>query len=361
MAGGGPVGGWHIGVLRAMAEHDMLDDIKVWSLSCIGAWIGILYNTFEGEPIDRVRQTYHWFKQVFLPDHVHRSFPSNRVFAADYRGNALDMIEFLTNIETIKNLWVPDAMLKACFSTLHMLADPAQRNEGDFNRVLHEWMSVLPATRLLAAAAYRTQSNGMTRMHYPESKFLREINFARLRELPETIYHNAHNLSKGRIEHFSNKRYPYIDATTLCACSALPYVLKPVIMDGDIWCEGAMDRPIDFDPIDDHPEVNEVWSLPLLDSEQAHQPADMTDAIGMLPMMAAASHVRTLSEAYQRTHPHIRFVEVQSSLKVNYAWTESNFEGCCEAGYAAGKAAVAKYLSELSAAPRPTEPATATW
>jgi predicted acylesterase/phospholipase RssA len=42
LGGGGPAAGLHIGVLRALRAADITFD--VWSLSCIGAWVGIVYN-----------------------------------------------------------------------------------------------------------------------------------------------------------------------------------------------------------------------------------------------------------------------------------------------------------------------------
>ena len=41
LGGGGPAAGLHIGVLDALANANITFD--VWSLSCIGAWVGIVY------------------------------------------------------------------------------------------------------------------------------------------------------------------------------------------------------------------------------------------------------------------------------------------------------------------------------
>jgi predicted acylesterase/phospholipase RssA len=45
LGGGGPAAGLHIGVLDALAEKGI--EFDVWSLSCIGAWVGIVYNQFD--------------------------------------------------------------------------------------------------------------------------------------------------------------------------------------------------------------------------------------------------------------------------------------------------------------------------
>ena len=42
LAGGGPAAGLHIGALKRLDEADVKFD--VWALSCIGAWVGLVYN-----------------------------------------------------------------------------------------------------------------------------------------------------------------------------------------------------------------------------------------------------------------------------------------------------------------------------
>src|SRR5712675_1662084 len=45
LGGGGPAAGLHIGVLEALHAAGITFD--VWALSCIGAWVGIVYNQFD--------------------------------------------------------------------------------------------------------------------------------------------------------------------------------------------------------------------------------------------------------------------------------------------------------------------------
>ena len=47
LGGGGPAAGLHIGVLEALQSRPEIE-FNVWSLSCIGAWVGIVYNQFDG-------------------------------------------------------------------------------------------------------------------------------------------------------------------------------------------------------------------------------------------------------------------------------------------------------------------------
>ena len=48
LAGGGPAAGLHIGALEALEQHGVTFD--VWSLSCIGAWVGVYYNQLKTQP-----------------------------------------------------------------------------------------------------------------------------------------------------------------------------------------------------------------------------------------------------------------------------------------------------------------------
>ncbi|MGY3136028.1 putative acylesterase/phospholipase RssA [Bradyrhizobium sp. USDA 4501] len=55
LGGGGPAAGLHIGVLEALANAGITFD--VWALSCIGAWVGIVYNQFDNvDNKDRAKQ-----------------------------------------------------------------------------------------------------------------------------------------------------------------------------------------------------------------------------------------------------------------------------------------------------------------
>ncbi|MEY9415278.1 putative acylesterase/phospholipase RssA [Bradyrhizobium japonicum] len=59
LGGGGPAAGLHIGVLEALANADI--EFDVWALSCIGAWVGIVYNQFDGvENKVRAGKTYQF-------------------------------------------------------------------------------------------------------------------------------------------------------------------------------------------------------------------------------------------------------------------------------------------------------------
>ena len=362
LGGGGPACGLQIGALRAFAEHEI--EFDVWSLSCIGAWVGLVYHQFEGTPAERTEQTYHFFRKVFRPDDVHAAFPVNAAFAPDLRKSVTSMLEFVTSLKTYRQLVVPHEIMDFWRETIDMVRDRRRWTEGDFNGWALKLSGAHPLTRFLTSAIYRTSANGLARIYYPDSSFLQAMKFTRLlRTDRPLIYHNAWNLTRRRLEYFTNRidNYKIIDAQTLCACSALPYVFAPIEMDGEMYCEGAMIRPMDFDPLINHPDLDEVWSLPIVDTAQVRTPEDMTGAMGNLPMMPAGAHGADLAESFRRDMNEkgrsVKIIDVETSNAINYEWSHSNLDHCCHEGYNAAKKAINKYLTELTAAPRPeTQP-----
>src|SRR5262244_718907 len=84
LAGGGPAAGLHIGVLKGLEEGvtgkdgqhysvKFTDESDVWALSCIGAWVGVIYN--QAEPDKEIDETTKFFLDVFRNDKSFKSFP----------------------------------------------------------------------------------------------------------------------------------------------------------------------------------------------------------------------------------------------------------------------------------------------
>src|SRR3978361_1115680 len=116
LGGGGPAAGLHIGVLEALADHDITFD--VWALSCIGAWVGIVYNQWgddkrEVKNKDRAKLTYQFFKNgVFRDDESYERFPINTVFGPDWRSNIKALNNFVTDRDNYKDfMWDPYRMM----------------------------------------------------------------------------------------------------------------------------------------------------------------------------------------------------------------------------------------------------------
>ena len=115
LGGGGPAAGLHIGVLEALQSRPEIE-FNVWSLSCIGAWVGIVYNQFNAP--DKARQTHQFFKNhVFRDDESYERFPINSVFGPDWFGNTNALKAYVSDIENYKGLWQPHKMMSAFTET----------------------------------------------------------------------------------------------------------------------------------------------------------------------------------------------------------------------------------------------------
>ena len=357
LAGGGPAAGLHIGTLQRLHEAGIKFD--VWALSCIGAWVGLVYNQCDRGK--EVEQTYNFFRDgVFRDDVSYSRFPINTVFGADSVANTRAMIEYFADPDTYKNLWLPDHMMAAAKDTLAFMTDRARWNQGDFNRwMLNSVLSVNPFVRYWTSMMYLSNISGLSRIHYPESTFMKAIKFDRLYEADKPfIFHNAWNISKQRLELFSNKpafksksgtKYGKIAPASLCACSALPYIEETVEIDGDIYCEGALVDTVNFqDLLEDHPDLDEVWVSRIVDSGQVRPPENIADALANLCMLFAATvgeddiklfryHVQNDSDWEGQ------IVEIKVSDKIDFHWTHANLDLGRERGYVATDRALKTY------------------
>ena len=123
LAGGGPAAGLHIGVLQGLKDHgiDFDNEDSVWALSCIGAWVGIVYNQAkEGRGLE---ETYNFFRDVFRDDKSFRSFPTNTIFSPDWFGYADALQDFLFEPQNYRNAFVPRKMMESLLYTLSCLGD----------------------------------------------------------------------------------------------------------------------------------------------------------------------------------------------------------------------------------------------
>lgn len=361
LAGGGPAAGLHIGVLKYLEEKGIKFD--VWALSCIGAWVGIVHNQWEDER-NRADQTYNFFRNgIFRDDISYDRFPINTVFGADWSHNTRALIQFLSDPASYQNLWLPREMAESFRNTFSLLTDHSKWTEGDFNQwMLNDVLAVNPWMRFLTSMMYLSNVPGLSRIYYPESTFMKKIKFEKLKGPKKPfIYHNAWNLTKQRLELFSNKpvddrSYKSITSASLCACSALPFVEGTVQIDGDTYCEGALVDTVNFmNLLEDHfDKIDEIWISRIVDSTQVRQPNDLHDALANLCQLFAATvgeddvklfkyHVQ---EGIKIKHQgEVKkwagtIVEIHVDPYINFKWTHSNLDGGRERGY---KAAMEAY------------------
>jgi len=148
LGGGGPAAGLHIGVLEALATAGITFD--VWALSCIGAWVGIVYNQFDGEKVrdkDRAEQTYQFFKNgVFRDDESYERFPINTVFGPDWGSIRKALSNFDRDSDNYKDfVWDPYKMMESFQDSMSILFDQLpdrdkerkfkKLDEGDINKM----------------------------------------------------------------------------------------------------------------------------------------------------------------------------------------------------------------------------------
>lgn len=349
LAGGGPAVGLSLGALKRLHEEE---DIRfdVWSLACIGAWLGIVWN--QAEPGHEVETSEAFFRKIFRPDDVYDRFPIAAAFAPDYQASAANMVEFILDPTSYRNLVVPAAIQEAWMDILRFAGDPRQWTQANLNSlILNQVMAVNPLSRFITSLMYKSKTRGLSRIYYPDSAFLQQIDFKRLYEPGRPfVYHNAYNMTDERLELFSNKdaKYQDISAQTLCACSALPYIEEPVIMDGKTYCEGATIDTVNFeDLMRNHPDLDEVWVSRILDVRQVRKPENLYDALNNLVMLFAATtsedDVKLFKYHAAKDYPNLRVIEIPVEFNITYDWSYSNLDKSMVEGYDAADQVLAAY------------------
>ena len=85
-----------------------------------------------------------------------------------------------------------------------------------------------------------------------------------------------------------------IDARTLCACSALPFIEGTVEINRVTYCEGAFVDTVNFESLlEEHHNrqtiVEEIWVSRIVDSKQIQKPKNLHDALANLCQLFAAT------------------------------------------------------------------------
>jgi predicted acylesterase/phospholipase RssA len=379
LGGGGPAAGLHIGVLEALRAANIKFD--VWALSCIGAWVGIVYNQCDAGK--EVEQTYQFFRDgVFRDDESYKRFPINTVFGPDWRSNTKALREFVTEPSNYKDFgWDPYKMMDTFQESMAILFDHLPNHdkkfrkldEGDFNKwILNQVMAPNPFVRYLTSMMYLSNVTGLSRINYPDSDFMKSIKFEKLFEKENTfIFHNAWNLDEQKLALFSNhpmkktngkinekinKEYKGpISASTLCACSALPFIEETVEIDGVTYCEGALVDTVNFESLlEEHGDkLDEIWVSRIVDSKQVRKPENLHDALANLCQLFAATvgeddvklfkyHVKYDKPA-SGTVWKGKIIEIHVPGHINFKWNHSNLDNGRRLGRAAAQQAIAEY------------------
>ncbi len=384
LGGGGPAAGLHIGVLEALHAADITPKMTfdVWALSCIGAWVGIVYNQFDKDKVkdeDRAEQTYQFFKNgVFRDDESYKRFPINTVFGPDWNSIRKALNNFVRDSDNYKDfVWDPYRMMDAFQNSMSLLFDHLpdgdkrrkfkKLDEGDINKwFLNQVMAPNPFVRYLTSMMYLSNVTGLSRINYPDSQFMKDINFEELKKDGKpAIFHNAWNLDKQKLALFSNRSMKNtneeykgpIDARTLCACSALPFIEETVEIGGVTYCEGALVDTVNFESLlEEHPDLDEIWVSRIVDTKQVRKPKNLHDALANLCELFAATvgedDVKLFKYHVQCDEPESgkdrwkgTVVEIHVPAHIDFKWNHSNLDKGRELGRKAAEEAIAAYIA----------------
>lgn len=343
LGGGGPAVGLGLGALKRLQEAGLTFD--VWSLSCIGAWLGCIYHAApKGTGIDTAERFFH---AVGRPDRLYSKFPVPTPFAPDFIGNYFKAIRYLADPASYRDIILPTHFYESMRRLAGMLTNRKYWNRSNLNMaILNDVIAVHPLCRFLTSLIYRSGVTGLSRMYYPghpNSGIHFDIEWSNL-YLPDrpVLYFNAYNLTDQRPELFINRRdhplYRPMTIQNLMACSALPYLLEPINIDGKIYCEGATVDTVNFrDLIDNHPDLDEIWVVRILAKNQIHAPKTLLDAFNNLVMLFASTTSEdsiALFRLYlQERGSRVRIVEVPVYGNILYEWSYSNLRQSIQGGY----------------------------
>ena len=390
LAGGGPAAGFHIGALAALEAYGVTFD--VWSLSCIGAWVGVYYNQLTQK--DKASQTYEFFKEhAFRDTASYRGFPVNKAFAPNLQAHVTAWMKHSLDPWTYWNAFnFANDLPGAAKGWTRFLTKPEMwLKQGDWNaHVLNDILAVHPMSRFLTSLAYLSEINGLSNIYYKDSSFLDgieigkldlvddkdldQMNREQLKDLAKSyapslitparsavpeIYHNALPLADasgdvaGQIQLFNNKWFNYrrrktprnylpITRPSLCACSALPYVEQTVRIPNDDdkhYSEGALVDTVNFrNLVEDHPDLDEIWVCRIVDYRQVRLQKNLHDSLGNLCEQFAAEVGENDIELFKshlrksggRT-PRVVEIPLNAKTKINYRWDHENLDiGCAE-------------------------------
>lgn len=355
LAGGGPCAGLHIGALQEFKRQGI--EFDVWSLSCIGAWVGIIYNSFD--PDTAPADTENFFREnVFRNDDSYARFPMNHAFSPDILRNTQAMMRFAMDPNTYQHLIAPEAIQRTAMLWGQFLTDPARWNEGDIDNLVMESMAANPMARFMMSLSYLSPVNGMSRIYFKDSSFLKAIDFDAVRKADRPfVYHNAYNMDAEKLDHFSNRPHHdmlQLTAQSICACSALPFVEETVEIDGTTYCEGALIKTVDFDHLlDRHEDLEEVWIVRIVDPKQARAPKNIKDGIANLCMLFAGSlgkeNVEEFEQVVKDRKLKIKAIPLEVSHKLSFDWNESNLDLGIKQGTKAARDAIAAYRKKHAA------------
>lgn len=353
LGGGGPAAGLHIGALKCFQEHDIHFD--VWAMSCVGVWVGSVYNSFKSG--DYAAQTEEYFREhVFRDDKSYAKFPISPSFVPDIPYAATAMMKYWTDPKSYEDLWAPEAIDRASKMWKTFLTDPSKWQAMSFNQLMLETAAANPMARFMTSMTWLSDFTGLTMgTNNGEPGLTGGFDFKNIYDPGKPyLYHNAWNLSKKRMDYFSNgvsrpEDMKPMTLKSIYACSALPFMVESVEVDGDVYCEGALVDTLEFHHLlEEHPDIDEVWVVRIVDPAQANVPKNLNDAFSNLCMLFAGSLGEANVEEFVtklKSKKGVDVYELKVSHNVNFDWNYKNLDLGVKEGYMNAAREIAAYKS----------------
>ena len=134
----------------------------------------------------------------------------------------------------------------------------------------------------------------------------------------------------------SDKEYKVpITASSLCACSALPFIEGTVEIDGVTYCEGALVDTVNFESLlEEHPNLKKVFVLPDCRFKASPQTENLHDALANLCQLFAATVGEDDVKLFKYHVRYPRRISIgnhnrrdsRSGSHINFKWNHSNLE-----------------------------------
>jgi predicted acylesterase/phospholipase RssA len=366
LSGGGPPVGLQVGALKALDENEI--EFDVFTTDCIGSWTACIYNSHP--KTKRFEKMKEFYNSCFVPDDVFEGFsvPVN-VFVTDYFKDFMIYWEKLFDYRSYQGLFLPQHICEYMLHYLNPFNFP--KNSVDLSLMINKAMSLNPYARLMFKLNYQSPKTGRSWLlgpdNYGDNFVGGYIDFKKLMTAQAMIYLNAFNLTQRKINLFVNRKdhpaYNPISLRALKANSSILGYLKNWDIDGDKYCEGAVADTVNFkDLLRNHPELNEVWVINILDYKEIKPPKNQLEADLLaveLPFTTIAHDDIKLFAFHLKEEgldKKIKLVKINLSYKdLDFFWKQSTLEKGIQVGYDGALATIKNYL-DASQAPAKLKP-----
>ena len=360
LGGGGPAVGISIGFLQAVEEwNDRVRqrgeafraiEFPIWVAGCVGGWLACLYHLCPSPKAQKVEEAIRAF---FRENDMYEHFPAPKTFTPDIPEQIEQGLKFLVDPQSYKDLVVPREIAKGYLDIVNYYLTPSKWNRGDFSYLLlNSVLAPNPAARLMMSLLYKTSTPGLNKLWFgPDYSVLKNIEVQRLATEPDQplIYINSYNMDQHHSDIYSNRpqqtQVPTLPLTieALCASSALPYILSPVMVDGERHIEGALIDSFCFEAIHErHQGINEVWISQIVDHSQVRPPTNLLEALNNLIMLYAGTtsrhdvemfvsevnrheNLRTMLNKGHQAEP-IECLQLPVNSTTTYLWSYENLD-----------------------------------